>query len=62
MKERVYYFDCLNVVADEYIAGRLEYLTARYKELTDAAERRAVLMEIQQYQKKLKSKNIRDKI
>lgn len=62
MKERVYYFDCLNVVADEYISGRLEYLTARYKELTDAAERRAVLMEIQQYQKKLKSKNIRDKI
>lgn len=61
IKERTYYTDCLAVLANEYLSGRLEYLTGRYKELTDPAEKRAVLLEIQVCQKKLKSNVIDDK-
>lgn len=61
-KEKTYYTDCVLVIADEYISARIDELTARYKEVADAAERHAILVEIRGLQTKLKSKNISDKL
>lgn len=61
-KERTYYNDCLAVLADAFLAGEADKLKEKYNSLTDAAEKRAVLEEIQRLQRKLKSKNVKDKI
>lgn len=60
-KEKTYYADCVAVLKDRYASERIAELTAKYKELTDAEEKRAVLTEIQQLQRKLKSKNVKEK-
>ncbi|MEG2450771.1 MAG: toprim domain-containing protein, partial [Clostridia bacterium] len=61
-KESRYYQDCVGVIADDYIGGRLEYLKSSYSTLADADSKREVLVEIQNFQKKLKAKNIKDKL
>ena len=61
-KEKTYYADCVKVLEERYSSERIAELTAKYKELTDAEEKRAVLMEIQKLQRKLKSKNVKEKV
>ncbi|MEG2540495.1 MAG: DNA primase [Clostridia bacterium] len=61
-KESRYYQDCVCTIADNYINGRLEYLKSSYGTLADADSKREVLIEIQNFQKKLKAKNIKDKL
>ena len=60
-RERAYYTDCLAVIADGYISGRIEELKAKYKEAAETEDKHAVLAEIQKLQRKLKSKNVKEK-
>lgn len=62
MREAEYYFDCLNTIANEYISRRLDELKQKFGSLTDADEKRACIAEIGELNKKLKSKNIIDKL
>lgn len=60
-RERAYYTDCLAVIADGYISGRIEELKAKYKEAAETEDKHAVLAQIQKLQRKLKSKNVKEK-
>jgi DNA primase len=62
MREAEYYFDCLNTIANEYISGRLEFFKQKFNNLTDSEEKRNCIVEIGELNKKLKSRNIADKL
>lgn len=62
LKEKAYYVDCVNVLANEFISSQLETMTAAYKQLTDAGERREMLLKIRDLQIKLKSSDPADKL
>lgn len=61
-KESEYFFDCLMTIANEYISGRLEFLNKQYNVLSDPAEKRSAITEISDLTRKLKSRQINDKI
>mgnify|MGYP000793094729 FL=1 len=49
------------MIADGYISGRIEELKAKYKEAAETEDKHAVLAQIQKLQRKLKSKNVKEK-
>lgn len=61
-QEADYFADCLILLANEYISGRLEYLKTAYNTMSDQDEKRAAVREIASLQKKLKSKTISEKL
>ena len=61
-QEADYFADCLVLLANEYISGRLEYLKTAYNTMSDQDEKRAAVREITSLQKKLKSKTISEKL
>lgn len=61
-KEAEYYRDCISSLANEYITGRLKYLTTKFESMPPSEERQTVVAEIQRLQKSLKSKSIEDKL
>ncbi len=60
-KEADYYNDCLISLANDFIAGRLEYLKEEFKDKSSQEEKREILQEIANLQKSLKSKSVEDK-
>ena len=61
-REAEYFEDCLVLLANEYIQGRLEYLKSAYNKMTDPDEKRSAVQEITLLTKKLKSKLISEKL
>ncbi len=59
--EKRIYTDCLFTLANDYISRRLDELKLRYASLTDPEEKKMVVQEILEMQKKLKSKILSDK-
>lgn len=57
-----FYTDCLVVMGDAYIAGKIKQLTERHKASADAAERNEIVRQITVWQQKAKSKNPKDKL
>lgn len=55
-KERQYYSDCVALLSGAYDSARISELKERFKQLSDAEERRSVLKEIQRLQKKAQKK------
>ena len=55
-KERQYYSDCVALLSGAYDSARISELKERFKQLSDAEERRSVLKEIQRLQKKTQKK------
>ncbi|MBR4800961.1 MAG: DNA primase [Clostridia bacterium] len=61
-QEKGYFEDCLVLLANEYIQGRLEYLKNAYNAMSDQNEKRNAVQEIAVLGKKLKSKSISEKL
>ena len=55
-KERQYYSDCVALLSGAYDSARISELKERFKQLSDAEERRSVLKEIQRLQKRAQKK------
>ena len=62
VQEKNYFEDCLVLLANEYIQGRLEYLKNAYNAMSDQTEKRNAVQEITLLGKKLKSKSISEKL
>lgn len=62
LRERGYFIDCLNSLANEFLTKRLNEVRESYKDMSSPEEKRAAIMDMQTLQRKLKSDDINDKL